>query len=354
MPSMKIIPAIMSGGSGTRLWPLSTDARPKQFHRLGAAHTMIEETALRFSGAHGDITFLDPIIIAGVSHRDLVHSLLADCGVTPSAVVLEPMGRNTAATAALAAMVASEIDPEAFVLLVPADHLVSKPERLIEAVRVASAVASERIITFGITPSGPDTGYGYILQGAALKPGVHHLVAFKEKPDLPEAMRYLREGKYSWNSGMFFFSPKLLLEEFSIASADIRDGAREALNGAKRQGNEILLEAATFGRVRSEAVDRAVMEKTSRAAVVPCDIGWADVGSWTELWRLSQKDSRGNVAEGSVTMLDCMNTMVRSDHGIQVSVIGGMDLIVIASGNSVLVMPRGRAQDVKKVIPGKG
>lgn len=353
MPTVKVIPVIMSGGSGTRLWPLSTDARPKQFHKLGAARTMIEETALRFSGVHGDITFLAPIIIAGAPHGELVHALLAASGVKPSAVVLEPMGRNTAATAALAAMVASEIDPEAYVLLAPADHLVSMPDKFIEAVQAASAVVADRIVTFGITPSGPETGYGYILQGEALQPGVHHLVAFKEKPDLPEAMRYLREGKYSWNSGVFFFSPKLLLEEFEIASADIRDGAREALTRAKRQGNEILLDAAAFGKVRSEAVDRAVMEKTSRAAVAPCDIGWADVGSWAELWRLSKKDPRGNVAQGTVTMLDCMNTMVRADDGIQVSVIGVMDLIVVASGNSVLVMPRGRAQDVKKVIPGK-
>ncbi len=343
----------MSGGSGTRLWPLSTAERPKQFHRLGAPRSMIEETALRFSGVHGDIEFLAPVIIAGAVHRDLIRELLLGSGIQPSRIVLEPEGRNTAATAALAALVAAEIDPEAYVFLAPADHLVSKPEALVAAIRAAAPVVGERIVTFGITPTAPETGYGYILQAEAVSPGVHRVAGFKEKPNLEVAEQYLREGGYSWNSGMFFFSPKLLLQEFSIAGADIRDGAEEAFRRAVRTGNEILLDAATFATVRNEAVDRAVMEKTSRAAVALCDIGWADVGSWAELWRLSDKDAEGNAVSGSVALLDSSNNLVRAE-GIHVSVIGVSDLIVVASGNSVLIMPRSRAQDVKKVIPGQG
>ncbi len=340
----------MSGGSGTRLWPLSTDARPKQFHELGAERAMIVETAQRLSGSHGDIVFLDPVVIANAAHADLVQFLLAQSGITPSAIVLEPVGRNTAATAALAAMIAHEIDPEACVLLAPADHLVTKPAAFIAAIRAAAGIVADRIVTFGIAPTAPETGYGYILQGEELQPGVHRLVAFKEKPPLPEAERYLREGGYTWNSGVFFFAPAMLLEEFSIAAADIRDGAAEALRRAARSNVFIHLDAAAFTAVRAEAVDRAVMEKTGRGAVVPCDIGWADIGSWAELWRLSPRDGQGNAVEGPATLLDCANSLVRSD-GLQVSVIGAEDLIVVASGNSVLVMPRSRAQDVKKVIP---
>lgn len=349
----RIFPVIMSGGSGTRLWPLSTAARPKQFHVLGAPRSMIEETALRFSGRHGEIEFLDPIIIAGGAHRDLLVDLLQASGVRPAAIVFEPQGRNTAAAAAIAAMVAQEIDPDALVVLAPADHLVARPEGLIEAIRAATRIAGERIVTFGITPTGPETGYGYILQGEAVAEGVHAIERFTEKPALPDAVRYLSEGGYSWNAGIFFFDPRLMLEEFSIASADIREGARRALAAATRSGAEIHLDAAEFSQVRSEPVDIAVMEKTRRAAVAPCDIGWADIGSWAELWRLSEKDDRGNAVHGAVTIMDGANNLIRGE-GVHVSAIGVSDLVIVATRDAVLVMPRSRAQDVKKVIPGKG
>lgn len=352
--AIKIIPVVMSGGSGTRLWPVSTTLQPKQFHNLGAQRTMIEETSLRLRGNYGNIQFLDPVIIAGASHRDLVLDLLGRSEVQLSALVLEPEGRNTAATAALAAIVAREIDPEAYVLLAPADHLVANPSALIDAIRAASAVVSENIVTFGIRPTGPETGYGYILQGDELSSGVHRVAAFKEKPPLEIANQYVSDGRYSWNSGMFFFAPSVLLEEFSIAGADIRDGAHEAFRRARRENDiEIHLDAEIFAQVRNDAVDRAVMEKTSRAAVAPCDIGWADVGSWAELWRLSDKDSKGNAVSGSVTLLDAENNLIRGE-GVHVSAIGVSDLIIVASGNSVLILPHSRAQDVKKVIPEQG
>lgn len=347
---IKILPVIMSGGSGTRLWPLSTDERPKQFHDLGGDASMIVDTARRLSGVHGEIAFLPPVVIANAAHAELVQSQLAAAGIDLSAIALEPMGRNTAATAALAALLAREIDPEALVLLAPADHRVENPAALIAAIGAAAALVADHIVTFGITPTAPETGYGYIQQGDALGPGLHHVLSFKEKPDQATAEGYLQAGGYTWNSGMFFFSPTLMLEEFGIASADIRDGAIAALERAERDRLFIRLDAATFASIRSEAVDRAVMEKTQRGAVAPCDIGWADIGSWAEVWRLSEQDGEGNRAEGPVTLLDCQRSLVRSD-GLQVSVIGADDLVVVAHGNSVLIMPRSRAQDVKKVIP---
>jgi len=313
---------------------------------------MIEETALRLSGVHGDIEFLPPIIIAGQGHRDLVAELLGASGIKPAALVLEPEGRNTAATAALAALIAQELDPQALVLLAPADHLVARPQALIAAIRAATPTAASHIVTFGIMPSAPETSYGYILQGSAISDGVHQVARFVEKPDLADAVRYLRDGGYSWNSGMFYFRPKIMLEEFAIASADIRDGARKALEQARRDGSEIHLDPAVFGAIRSAPVDKAVMEKTKRAAVAPCDIGWADIGSWAELWRLSEKDSKGNVVSGSVTLLDGMNNFIRGE-GVHVSAVGVSDLVIVATRDAVLIVPRGRSQDVKKVLPEK-
>ena len=351
----KIIPVIMSGGSGTRLWPLSTDARPKQFHALGASRSLIEETAARLQGAHAGLEFLPPVVIAGEGHRDLVAETLAASGIVPAAVVLEPMGRNTAATAALASLIAAEIDPEALVLLTPADHLVADRDAFLAAIRAGAPVARDHIVTFGIAPDRPETGYGYIRRGEALAEGVYSVAAFEEKPGLETAQRYLREGGFSWNSGVFFFSPAVMLDEFAASgAADIRDGAGAALARGHRQasakGLEIRLDRTLFAAVRAEPIDIAVMQRTKRAAVVPCDIGWADVGSWSELWRLSDQDGRGNVTTGSVTLIDGANNLVRAE-GVHVSAVGVEDLIIVATRDAVLILPRSRAQEVKSLIP---
>jgi len=349
----KIIPVIMSGGSGTRLWPLSTRERPKQFHALAADGSMIEETVTRLTGEHGSIRFLDPVIIANVAHEDIVQERLAQTGISVSALILEPQGRNTAATAALAAMIVQEIDQDALALIAPADQVVTQPGAFMNAIAAAAPVAREHIVTFGIKPSGPATGYGYIQRGKALADGVFEVTAFKEKPDIALAGEYIRDERYSWNSGVFFAAPALLLEEFGIAAGDIRETSGKALQGASREGRVIRLDPDLFGKVRAEAVDRAVMEKTRRAAVAPCDIGWADIGSWPEVLRLSPKDTSGNALEGPVIVADTNNTLVRSD-GIQISVLGVSGLVIVASGNCVLVMAQDSAQDVKKVIPEAG
>jgi mannose-1-phosphate guanylyltransferase/mannose-6-phosphate isomerase len=349
----RIIPVIMSGGSGTRLWPLSTDARPKQFHALGASRTLIEETASRLRGVHGDLEFLPPVVIAGEGHRDLVAETLSASGITPAAVILEPMGRNTAATAALAATVASSIDPDALVLLTPADHLVADPAAFLAAIKAGAAIARDHIVTFGIAPDRPETGYGYIRRGDQLADGVFAVAAFEEKPQLETAERYLREGGFSWNSGVFFFHPDVMLDEFAAAgAADIREGASAALARGRRNGSEVKLDRALFGAVRAEPIDIAVMQKTKRAAVVPCDIGWADVGSWSELWRLSKQDGQGNATMGSVTLVDGANNLVRAE-GVHVSAVGVEDLIIVATKEAVLILPRHRAQEVKSLIPKK-
>lgn len=353
MTSTKILPVVMSGGAGTRLWPLSNRDMPKQFHQLGGARPMIEETVLRFRGAYGGVEFLPPVVIAAEAHRTSVRDAMAKCGINPSAIVLEPVGRNTAPAAVVASLIAREVDPEAYVLLTPADHLISNLAAFLQVIQQATMALPERIVTFGVAPSGPETGYGYIKQGEPIAPGVFSVAAFKEKPDSALATRYLRKGGFSWNAGIFLFSPETMLNEFGTYADDIKQHAITSFLHASRQDNEVLLNAEAFGAVRNEAVDRAVMEHTKLAAVAPCEIGWADVGSWAELWRLSPKDAVGNAIDGQVTLLDTMNSYVRS-AGIQLSVLGVSDLVIVANGASVLVAHRSRVQDVKLVIPRSG
>jgi mannose-1-phosphate guanylyltransferase/mannose-6-phosphate isomerase len=341
----RIIPAIMSGGAGTRLWPLSTEAKPKQFHRLGGSGTMFAETITRVRGDIGALSFAAPIVLSNGAHAGLVESELAANGVAPAAVVLEPMPRNTAAVGVIAAALAQEIDPDALVLLLPADHLVTKPEAFHAAIVRAAPIARDRIVTFGITPDRPATGYGYIKRGAALANGVFAIDTFREKPSAVVAQSYLEEGGYSWNAGIFLFNPRVMLEEFS-AAAGIRDAALAALESADRRGVEIYLGAETFARVPSQPLDVAVMEKTQRAAVVPCEIGWADIGSWDEMWRLSEQDEQGNVRHGESVLVDGSNNLLRSE-GVAIYAAGVHDLIVVATPEAVIILPRERAQDVK-------
>lgn len=354
MASTRIFPVVMSGGSGTRLWPLSTDRRPKQFHALGAGRSMIEETVLRLEGRHGDIEFLAPIVIAGEGHRAIVAERLSAAGVEPAAVVLEPMGRNTAATAALAALAAEELDPDALVLLMPADHVVGDSDAFLAAIKIAAPFARSHIVTFGIDHEGqPSDAYGYIKQHAKpLAKGIHPVVRFEEKPEVAIAQDYIEEGGYTWNSGVFFFAPDVMLAEFEHAAADIRDGARAAYRAGRRDGSEILLDADLFKDVRNKPVDKAVMEQTRRAAVVPVSMGWADIGSWDELWRLSDKDKAGNVAVGSVTLEEASGNLIRAE-GVHISAVGVSGLIIVATPEAVLILPRGRSQEVKRLIPAK-
>ncbi len=339
----RIIPAIMSGGAGTRLWPASTDEKPKQFHALVGEGSLIQETLARVQGETEALHFLPPIILANARHAEIVSAHTKS--FHPAAIVLEPMGRNTAATGAVAAAIAQDIAPDALVLLLPADHQIADQAAFLAAIERAAPLARERIVTFGVAPNRPATGYGYIKRGPELAPGVYEIDSFREKPDEATARGYIEEGGYSWNAGIFFFHPRVLLEEF-FSAADVRDDALAALAEAKRDGVFITLDADLFSKTRSVALDVAVMEKTRRGAVAPCDIGWADVGAWDEIWRLAPQDAFGNAAQGRVVALDSNNNYLRSD-GPKICVSGVDDLIVIATADAIVIVPRARAQDVK-------
>jgi len=347
MSIQKIIPAIMSGGSGTRLWPLSTREVPKQFHPIGAERSMIVETAARVSGEYTGVRFLDPVIICNAQHEHLVAQQLREAGITPLATILEPVGRNTAATAALSALAAKAIDEDALVLLLPADHLIGNPQAFRAAIARAAPLARDRIVTFGMEPTAPETGYGYIESGEALADGVLAVSAFKEKPERQVAEAYIAKGGYYWNGGIFLYHPERLIAEFAQA-ADILAAVETAWHQAERDGPTVRLDHALFSVAPSEPIDIAIMEKTDRSAVAPCDIDWFDLGSWAEVWRVADKDSAGNATTGAVSMIESGGCLIRSE-GPKIAIAGVSDLIVVATADAVLVLPRDRSQDVKKL-----
>jgi mannose-1-phosphate guanylyltransferase/mannose-6-phosphate isomerase len=333
----------MSGGSGTRLWPLSTSEAPKQFHALATNNTMIQETALRLGGEK----FLAPVVICGRGHLELATRQLDLIGRAPQAVILEPMARNTAAVAAIAALSAQRFAPDALVLLAPADHVITNPDAFQAAITRSTAMAQSRIVTFGIHPSQPETGFGYIEHGHELASGVFSIRRFCEKPDLVTAKAYVASGQYDWNAGIFLFSPQVMLDELQIHAPDVLEHARDAFEKAHSDGVVINLDTQAFARVPSISIDYAVMEKTQASAVVPCDIGWADVGGFAELWRLGEKDDAENHVKGDAILIEAQNCLVHNT-GPVVAVIGLENIMVISTPTGVLVAPISRAQDVKK------
>ena len=342
--STTIIPVIMSGGAGTRLWPLSTQSAPKQFHALATEKTMIQETAVRLSGA----PFAPSVIICGRGHFEMADAQLSQLDLRPQAIVLEPMARNTAAVAAVAALAGQHSDPDALVLLVPADHVITKPDAFRDAISAAVETAKDRIVTFGIRPTHPETGFGYIEHGAELTSGIYEIKRFLEKPDLEKATEYVHGGNHDWNAGIFLFSPKVMLEELNLYAPEVLAAAADAWQKAARDGVTVNLDADAFVQAPSISVDYAVMEKTKRSAVIPCEIGWADVGGFAELWRLGAKDDAGNHARGKTILIDAQNCLVQNHDGPTVAVIGLQDVMVISTPSGVLVCPLDRAQDVKK------
>lgn len=343
--SVRIIPAIMSGGAGTRLWPLSTESKPKQFHALMGPRTMFAETVARLSGNASGISFAPPIVLCGESHVASARAALAEVDTRAGAIVIEPAARNTAAVAAAAAFVAQELDPGALVLLAPSDHVISDVAAFHRTIACAAPFARDRIVTFGMTPTHPATGYGYIKRGASLGDGVFAIEAFKEKPDEATAAAYLEAGDYSWNSGMFLFSPTALLAEFE-PNAAIRERVRESLTSASRDADEIRL-GAVYAEAQSLPLDIAVMERTARAAVAPCDIGWADVGSWAEVWRLTPRDADGFAVLGSAASADT-SKMISS--GVKAVALDGDDPVVVVAANGLLIAPRAFVRDRDALI----
>jgi mannose-1-phosphate guanylyltransferase / mannose-6-phosphate isomerase len=339
----RIIPAIMSGGAGTRLWPLSTEAHPKQFHTLAGPDSLFARTARRVSGEVAGLSFAGPIILCNARHAVLVRQHLN--AIAPTALVFEPVPRNTAAVAAIAAAVAADADPNALVLLLPSDHLIADVPAFHAAIARAAPFARERIVTFGITPDRPAVGYGYIKRGAGLGDGVFAVDSFEEKPDAETAQRYLDAGGFAWNAGIFLFQPQTLLAEFA-ASSDIREAALAALTAARRSDDEIHLDATRFAQVPSQPLDIAVMEKTSRAAVAPCTIGWADIGSWDEVWRLTPRGVDGYAILGPAAAPDITKMQA---SGMKAGAINGDDLVVVATPDGLLIVPHATALDAAKL-----
>ncbi len=348
MSSSPVIPVILSGGSGTRLWPVSRESFPKQLWPLVSDRTLLQETVLR---AQGD-GFASPIIVANQEHRFLIAEQLRAAAITSARILLEPVGRNSAPAIAAAALLVAEQDPDAVLWLLAADHAITDTKALHAKLATAAAAArSGRIVTFGMRPVAPETGYGYIAIGEPLAdaPGAYSVAEFIEKPDPAEATRMASDGRHLWNSGMFVFTARTLLEELEMHAPDVLRSVRQAVADRTADLDFVRLGVAAFTASPSISLDYAVAEKTSRAAVVPADIGWSDVGSWGALWELGQKDDAGNVAIGDVLLEDARNCYVRSD-GMLATVVGLEDAVVVVTEDAVLAMHREHAQNVKKIV----
>ncbi|MGV8944396.1 mannose-1-phosphate guanylyltransferase/mannose-6-phosphate isomerase [Thermomonas sp.] len=344
----KLQPVLLSGGSGTRLWPLSREAYPKQFLALAGDDTMLQATWRRVA-ALADVA---PIVVAGEDHRFLVAEQLRQIGAPTPAILLEPMGRNTAPAIAAAAMQAMRDGDDPLLLVLPSDHVVRDEAAFRAAVSQAMPAArAGALITFGIVPDAPETGFGYIeadQDSADHGEGVHRVLRFVEKPDAATAQDYVDAGGYYWNSGMFLFLASRYLEELQRFRPDIVTGVRTAFDAAQRDGDFIRLDKEAFAACPPDSIDYAVMEKTDRASVLPVDIGWNDVGSWSALWDVSAQDADGNAHHGDVIAIDSRNSYAYSRR--LVALVGVDDLVVVETDDAILVARKDKVQQVKDVV----
>lgn len=343
-----VVPVILSGGSGTRLWPVSRESFPKQFWPLLSDRSMIEETARRGIGPG----FAAPIVVCNHDHRFVVADQMQRSGIAGARILLEPVGRNSAPAVAAAALLAAEDDPDAVLWMMAADAAISDLPALHRLLAAAVAAArTGRIVTFGMKPTAPETGYGYIEVGAALPelPGVHDLARFVEKPNAAVAADLVASGRHLWNSGMFVFTAATMLAELEQHAPAVLTAVRAAMAQRVTDLDFIRLAAAPFAACPSISLDYAVAERTRHAAVVPADLGWSDVGSWGALWELGAKDAGGNVSVGDVLLERATDCYVRSD-GIVTAVVGLENAVVVVTEDAVLAMHRDYAQDVKRVV----
>ena len=341
-----LIPLILSGGSGTRLWPVSRKNLPKQFLVLAGKGTLFQQTIERTRRLPAVAA---PIIVASEDHRFLAADQLLQTGVEGT-IVLEPLARNTAPAIALGALQALARDPEALLLVLPADHLIGDTIAFVEAVRQAEPLARQGwLVTFGIRPDRPETGFGYIRRAEAVDGG-YRVEQFVEKPDLRTAESYLADGGYDWNSGMFLFQAARYLEELAVHAPDMFAAVHEAHASATVDMDFVRIDKVAFARVPDNSIDYAVMEKTRRAAVIPVSCAWSDIGSWSELWLTGDKDADGNLRDGDIVALDTHNSLLRSHHRHLLATVGVDDLIVVSTPDATLVAHRDAAQDVKKIV----
>ena len=343
-----IVPVILAGGSGTRLWPLSRKLYPKQLLPLLDKNTLVQNTLLRLQGLEG---VADPVIICNEEHRFIIAEQLRAKGVTPAAIILEPVGRNTAPAVAVAALQVLPTDPDAVLLVLPADHLIGDPGGFHDAVAQAAAHAEAgHLVTFGIVPTAPETGYGYIRQGRALDGSTARAIdRFVEKPDQTTAEGYLASGEYFWNSGMFVFRADAVLAELERFAPDIVGACRRSLAAARQDLDFLRLDRDAFADCPEDSVDYAVMEQTDKGVMVPLSCGWNDLGSWDSLWQAGSRDECGNVTRGDVVTCDVRNSYLHAETRL-LAAVGLENHIVVETSDAVLISPRDRVQEVKKIV----
>ncbi|MFW6054730.1 MAG: mannose-1-phosphate guanylyltransferase/mannose-6-phosphate isomerase [Thermodesulfobacteriota bacterium] len=348
-----IIPVVLCGGSGTRLWPLSRSKVPKQFLPLVDEHSMFQNTVLRLKGE--DVS--RPIVICNQEHRFMAAEQLRALETDPLAIILEPEGRNTAPAIAVAAMQALTTDPDPVLLILPADHHIENQPGLEQAVKKGAALAArDFLVTFGIVPRHPETGYGYIRKGEPVTGTApdqaadsFHIGSFVEKPDLEKAREYLQSGDYLWNSGMFMFKADSYKQELQAHAPDIAGACQAAFDLAVEDLDFLRLDRSAFLKCTKESVDYALMEKTDKGVVVSLDAGWTDLGSWNSLWELKDKDQQGNVAQGDVFYHDVQGSFLQANSRL-LAVVGVRDHIIVETPDAVMVAPKNRVQEVKRLV----
>ncbi|HEY2783048.1 MAG TPA: mannose-1-phosphate guanylyltransferase/mannose-6-phosphate isomerase [Steroidobacteraceae bacterium] len=341
-----VIPVILSGGAGTRLWPLSREMYPKQLLALTSKQTMLQDTAARLAMIAGA---KPPIVVCNEAHRFTVAEQLRALEMQASAILLEPAGRNTAPAVALAALKAISLDADAMLIVAPADHVIRDAHKFAQAADVAVALAEhDKLVTFGIVAHAPETGYGYIRRGQSAGPA-YPVAQFIEKPPLDLAVQFVATGDYYWNSGMFVFKASRYLSELGNFAPDILQACQEAFDSAKTDLDFVRIDKAAFIKCRSESIDYAVMEKTKDALVLPLDVGWSDVGSWSSLFEALPADEDGNVLQGDVLTHDTHDCYVHSTSRL-VAAVGMEDHIVVETKDAILVAPKDRVQDVKDLV----
>ena len=344
---MQIIPVILSGGSGTRLWPLSRKEYPKQYLPLVGDNTMLQETILRLNGLD---SLADPIIVCNADHRFLVAEQCQQIDIANPTILLEPVGRNTAPAIAAAALQSLKVANDAVLLILSADHVIQDVETFHQAINIASQQAQAgKLATFGIVPTDANTGYGYIKASKDGVNGAHKVEEFVEKPDLETAEKYLEQGNYLWNSGMFMFKATTLIDELITHSPDIVTSVNDAVNNAVQDLDFIHLDKQAFESSPSDSIDYALMEKSDNVVVIPLDAQWNDIGSWSALHDIGIKDSNGNVIQGDVFTEEITNTYIHANHHM-VATIGVQDLVIVDTPNATLIATKDKAQEVKKIV----